>query len=172
MIWLLLFFEFFKIGLFALGGGLVTIPFLFDLSAKYGWFSSQELFDMIAISESSPGPIGVNMATYVGFKTLGIWGGIVATVGLILPSVIIVIIVAKVLEKYRQSNTFANLMYSIHPAAIAMILYAGIELGKMVLISPMLIGIGIIFWGAIHFIKLHPIVYIVLGGIVGVVLKL
>ena len=172
MIWCLLFFEFFKIGLFALGGGLVTIPFLFNLSAKYGWFSSQELFDMIAISESSPGPIGVNMATFVGFKTLGILGGIVATMGLVLPSVIIVIIVAKVLERYRQSNTFANLMYSIHPAAIAMILYAGIKLGEMVLVNPLTIGIAILFWGAIHFAKLHPIIYIVLGGIIGIFLKL
>lgn len=172
MIWFLLFFEFFKIGLFALGGGLVTVPFLFDLSSKYGWFSHQELMDMIAVSESSPGPIGVNMATYVGFKTAGIFGGIVATTGLVLPSLIIVIIVARILNKYRQSPLFANLMYAVHPASIAMILFAGIELGKMVLINPVVIGIAILFWGAIHFVKMHPILYIMLGGIVGIMLKL
>ncbi|MDO4184232.1 MAG: chromate transporter [Rhodospirillales bacterium] len=172
MIWFLLFFEFLKIGLFALGGGLVTVPFLFDLSSKYGWFSSQELIDMIAVSESSPGPIGVNMATYVGFKTAGVLGGIVATIGLVLPSLIIVIIVAKILDRYRQSPMFNNLMYAVHPASIAMILFAGIELGKMVLISPITIFIAIIFWGAIHFVKLHPVLYIILGGIVGVILKL
>lgn len=172
MICFLLFFEFFKIGLFALGGGLVTVPFLFDLSSKYGWFSSQELVDMIAVSESSPGPIGVNMATYVGFKTAGIFGGIVATIGLVMPSLIIVMIIARILDRYRQSSVFENLMYAVHPASIAMILFAGIELGKMVLISPEIIGIALIFWGAIHFVKMHPVLYIILGGIIGVVLKL
>ena len=82
MIYLLLFYEFFKVGLFAIGGGLVTVPFLFDLSAKYSWFTTKELADMIAISESTPGPLGVNMATFGGFHAAGIWGGIIATLGL------------------------------------------------------------------------------------------
>ena len=86
MIFGILFSEFFKIGLFAVGGGLVTIPFLFELTRKYNWFSAQELMDMIAVSQSTPGPIGINMATYAGFQTAGIYGGIVATFGLVLPS--------------------------------------------------------------------------------------
>ncbi|MBR6348683.1 MAG: chromate transporter, partial [Spirochaetales bacterium] len=88
MIYLRLFWEFFKTGLFAMGGGMATVPFLFDISAKTGWFTASELADMIAISESTPGPIGVNMATYVGFTTAGIPGGIVATFGLFCPALI------------------------------------------------------------------------------------
>ena len=151
---------------------MVTVPFLFELSDKYGWFSSQELVDMIAISESSPGPIGVNMATYAGFKTAGILGGIVATFGLVFPSLIIIIMVARILDKYRDSDFFVNMMYGVHPAVIAMILFAGIMLGKMVLINPTVAGICILFLGAIHFVKLHPIIYIVLGGVLGAVLRL
>ena len=92
MIYLQLFVEYFKIGLFAIGGGLATIPFLQQLAGKYGWFTTQELVNMIAISESTPGPIGVNMATYVGFQTAGIPGAIIASIGLEAPSVIIIVI--------------------------------------------------------------------------------
>ena len=94
MIYLRLFIAFFKIGLFAVGGGLATIPFLQELIHRYGWVTSQELVNMIAISESTPGPIGVNMATYVGFETAGIWGAIIATTGLVTPSVIIIMLIA------------------------------------------------------------------------------
>ena len=167
-----LFLEFFKIGLFALGGGMVTVPFLFELSDKYSWFTSQELIDMIAISESSPGPIGVNMATYAGFMTSGILGGLVATLGLVLPSLIIIVLIAKILEKYKDSDFFKRLMFAIHPAVIALILNAGTEIGKLVLVNTWAISICILFWGAIHFIKLHPILYIILGGIIGIALKL
>ena len=94
MIYWLLFYEFFKIGLFAIGGGLVTVPFLFNLSEAYGWFSAKELTDMIAVAEATPGPLGVNMATFAGFSPAGVWGAIVATLGLITPSIIIIIMVA------------------------------------------------------------------------------
>ena len=172
MIYLLLFGEFFKIGLFALGGGMATVPFLFELADKYTWFDSQELVDMIAVAESSPGPIGVNMATYAGIKTAGVWGGIVSTLGLIFPSLIIIMIISRLLNKYRSSNVFMNMMYAAHPAVIAMILVAGIELGRLVLVNPVVIGIGTIFLVAIHFVRLHPILYIILGAIVGVMLNL
>lgn len=172
MIFALLFFEFCKIGLFALGGGMVTVPFLFNLAEKYKWFSSGELVDMIAVAESSPGPIGVNMATFAGFKTVGFLGGVTATAGLVFPSVIIVIIIAKLLSKYRQSNMFLDLMYAVHPAVIAMIFFAGYQLGKIVLVDVKFALIAALFWGAIHFIKLHPILYILLGGIIGIVLRL
>ena len=104
MIYWLLFFEFFKIGLFAVGGGMVTIPFLFDLTKKYDWFSAAELTDMIAVSQSTPGPVGVNMATYAGFQTAGISGGIIATFGLVLPSVVIVIWLSKLLSHYAENQ--------------------------------------------------------------------
>ena len=104
MILLRLFFEFAKTGLFAVGGGLATIPFLQDLGARTGWFSAADLSTMIAVSESTPGPIGVNMATYVGFLTGGVPGAVTATVGLIAPSVIVILIVAAFLQAFRDSK--------------------------------------------------------------------
>ena len=92
MMYLLLFFEFFKIGLFAVGGGLATIPFLYALSDKYHWFSSAQLVDMIALSESTPGPLGINMATFAGFQTIGVLGGAISTFGLVLPALFVIII--------------------------------------------------------------------------------
>ena len=89
-----MFWEFFKIGLFSVGGGPATLPYLMDLAEKFDWFTMKELTDMIAISESTPGPLGVNMATYAGFTTLGIFGGLVSTIGLIVPSIIVIILVA------------------------------------------------------------------------------
>lgn len=172
MVFWLLFSEFFKIGLFAFGGGMATVPFLFNLVEKYSWFSSHELVDMVAVSESSPGPIGVNMATYAGFKAAGLLGGFIATVGLVLPSLIVIIFIARLLEKYRNSGVFMDLMYAVHPAVIALIFFAGAELGKLVLVNNFAIFICVIFWGAIHFVKLHPISYIILGGIIGIILKL
>ena len=95
MLYLTLFFEFFKIGLFAIGGGLVTVPFLFDLTEHYSWFTASELADMIAVSESTPGPLGVNMATFAGFNAAGVSGAAVSTFGLVLPTVIIIVIIAR-----------------------------------------------------------------------------
>ena len=95
---LILFLEFFKIGLFSVGGGLATLPFLYDLADKYPWLSASQIPDMIAISESTPGPLGVNMATYAGFHCAGPLGSVIATAGLVTPSVIVIIIVYKFLD--------------------------------------------------------------------------
>ncbi|MEG1863284.1 MAG: chromate transporter, partial [Oscillospiraceae bacterium] len=95
MIYITLFYEFFKIGLFTFGGGLATIPFLQDLSQKTGWFTLSQLTDFIAISESTPGPVAVNMATYTGYEVAGILGGFVATLGLIFPAFILISLMAK-----------------------------------------------------------------------------
>ena len=108
MLYLRLFFEFFKAGLFAVGGGLATLPFLFDMAESTGWFTADTIMDMIAVSESTPGPIGVNMATYAGFTTACIFGTICATVGLVCPSVIVIILVYKVLEKFKGSSLVNN----------------------------------------------------------------
>ena len=102
MIYLQLFFEFFKAGLFAIGGGMATLPFLYDISDKTGWFTYGQLADMVAISESTPGPIGVNMATYVGFTTAGISGSVIATLGLITPSIIIIPVSYTHLDVYKR----------------------------------------------------------------------
>lgn len=165
MIYLLLFYEFFKVGLFAIGGGLVTVPFLFDLSAKYSWFTTKELADMIAISESMPGPLGVNMATFGGFHAAGIWGGIIATLGLVTPSVIVIIIVAKLLDKYQCNIRVQRILSGIRPAVIALILFAGLQIAKLAIFDVKTAIVFAVFLGMIHFWKKSPIFYLVLGGI-------
>ena len=124
MIYLLLFWEYFKTGLFAIGGGLATVPFLQDISVRTGWFTFQELADMIAVSESTPGPIGVNMATYVGFKTAGIPGAVIAVLGLITPSIIVILILASILQAFRHHKYVERVFYGIRPASTALIAYA------------------------------------------------
>ena len=118
---LLLCYEFFKTGLFAIGGGLATLPFLYEISDRYGWFSHADIADMIAISESTPGAIGINMSTYAGYTTGGIMGGILASLSLAAPSVIIILIVARFLEKFRDSRYVNRAFYGLRPASIAMI---------------------------------------------------
>ena len=115
-------FEFFKTGLLAVGGGLATLPFLSEMANKYpGWFTHAELADMIAVSESTPGPIGVNMATYVGFTTAGYGGSVVATLGLITPSIIVILIVARIYEKFQASRIVKGCMTGLKPAVVGLI---------------------------------------------------
>lgn len=167
-----LFYEFFKIGLFAIGGGAVTIPFLFDLTKKYTWFSKEELINMIAVSQSTPGPIGVNMATYAGFQALGIWGGIIATLGLILPSLIIVILISKMLRKYVNTPCWFEIMQTIRPVVIALILFASSELFILSVTDWYSRVFCVLFFGLVYFYKKSPIFYIILSGVLGFVLKL
>lgn len=172
MIYWLLFFEFFKIGLFAIGGGLVTVPFLFDLAEHYPWFNASDLADMIAISESTPGPLGVNMATFAGFKTAGILGAVTATFGLVLPSVLIIIALSRLLKKFRDNPVVCNVLSGIRPAVIALILFAGIEIAKLAVADWKTAGGFVCFWTAIHFYKKSPIFYIVISAVAGMALRL
>ena len=171
MTYILLVLEFFKIGLLAIGGGLVTVPFLFDLADKYDWFSKQELADMIAISESTPGPIGVNMATFAGFNAGGIGGGILATLSLVLPSVIIMIIIAKVMGKYSCNVRVKDVLNGIRPAVLAMILFAGLELGKIVIVGNTEILFLAVIIAMMRIWKKSPRYYLCLSGVLGILLK-
>ena len=135
MIYLQLFFEFFKAGLFAIGGGLATIPFLTDIGQRTGWFTSGELANMIAISESTPGPMGVNMATYVGFHTGGIAGGVIATLGLGCPSILVILVIAGFLKKFRESRGVDAVFYGIRPASTALIAAALAEVCSIALLN-------------------------------------
>lgn len=172
MIYVLLFWEFFKIGLTAIGGGMVTIPFLLDLADKYDWYTKGELMDMIAISESTPGPIGVNMATYAGYNTAGIWGGIVATFGLVLPSLVVIILIAKYLFAKEEGGFLRQALFGIRPAVLALILFAGWELARLSLINWQSVLIAIVSFGLIRWLKWHPIVYICLAAVIGIVFEL
>ena len=187
MIYLRLFFEFFKIGLFSVGGGLATIPFLTDLGERTGWFTAGQLADMIAISESTPGPIGVNMATYVGFVSGGVPGGVVATLGLICPCVIIILIIAKFLQKFRRSKVVDGVFYGLRAASVALITAAMLQVAEIAftkydLLSPdswtfhwaALILAAVIFV-LVKFTplkKLHPICFIALAAVAGIIFKL
>lgn len=134
MILLKLFYEFFKTGLFAVGGGMATLPFLYSMSDKYpAWFSHAQLADMIAVSESTPGPIGVNMATYVGFTTAGIPGAVAATLGLVTPSVIIILLIARVLQAFRQNKYVDAAFYGLRPCSVGLIAAAGLLVVKIAL---------------------------------------
>ncbi len=189
MTFLLLFYEFFKIGLFAIGGGPATIPFLYDLAeSNYGWFNKAQLADLIAVSESTPGPVGINMATYAGYNAgYNIWGvaggllgGIIATLGLITPSLIIIIIIAKFLENFSQNKMVRNTFYGIRPcvaALVAVAVYGIFEISFLIngSLNLFLIGIAAICF-SLMFIKksknIHPVFWILGGAVLGIIFKL
>lgn len=121
MIYLTLFWEFFKTGLFAIGGGMATLPFLQDIGARTGWYTYTDLMNMLAVSESTPGPIGINMATYVGFTVGGPLGAVVATLGEVTPSIIVILIVAVLLKSFRDNKYVNDAFYGLRPASTGLI---------------------------------------------------
>lgn len=171
MIYVYLFVEFFKIGLFAVGGGLATLPFLYALSDKYHWFSATDLPNMIAISQATPGPIGINMATYAGFMTSGILGSLISTLGLITPSIIIILILARFLDKFNENTFVQSIFYGLRPAVIALIALSGFEVIKVSIIDFKTLIIFIVFSIGIAKMKFHPIFFILIGALLGVLLN-
>ena len=139
---LLLCWEYFKTGLFAIGGGYATIPFLREMSVKYGWFTLDQLTTMLAVSESTPGPIGVNMATYVGYSQFGIAGAIGATLSLVAPSIIVICIIASVLERFKQLRVVQGIFSGLRPAVCGFILSAVISIFLVSLFRTDALGAG------------------------------
>lgn len=172
MIYALLFYEFFKIGLFAIGGGAVTIPFLFDLTEKHNWFTTAQLTDMIAIAESTPGPLGVNMATFAGFQSAGILGGIIATFGLVLPSVVIIIWISKLLKQFSCNPHVQTLLASIRPGVLALIIFAGWQIARISIVNLLSLIIFCVLTVLIYFYKKSPIFYILISAAAGIIFKL
>ena len=185
---LLLFYEFFKTGLFAVGGGLATLPFLENIARIHPeWFTTQMLADMIAISESTPGPIGVNMATYAGYSAAGIPGALVATLGLVLPSLIIIIIVAKFLTKFNDNKLVKGAFYGLRPVVTGLIAAAGIQVMKLsvfgvtgftwqtlsvdINLLPLAI-FAVALVGSTTLKKVHPAFYILGAAVVGILFKM
>ena len=188
MILLRLFYEFFKTGLFAVGGGMATLPFMYDISTRTGWFTHEMLADMIAVSESTPGPIGVNMATYVGYVTAGIPGAVIATLGLITPSVIIILIIARALKAFRDNPLVDAAFYGLRPCSMGLIAAAGFLVVRLALFNTALwqqsgrlldlfnfkaIALAAVLLICTRGIKklkgLHPIVFILCSAVVGIV---
>jgi len=186
MIYLRLFFEFFKVGLFSVGGGLATIPFLQDLGARTGWFTSADLADMIAVSESTPGPMGVNMSTYVGYACGGVPGAVVGALGLVSPSIIVILIVATFLKKFRDSKVVDAVFSGLRPASTALITSAGLGVAAIALfqsgtagpayvpyLPAVLIAVAVFVCMRLPKLKtLHPIVYIGAAAVLGIVFQL
>lgn len=196
MILLRLFFEFCRIGLFSVGGGLATIPFLTDLGERTKWFDPGDLANMIAISESTPGPMGVNMATYVGFHTAGILGGVVATLGLVSSSIVIILVIAGFLQKFRQSKVVDGVFYGLRAASVALITAALLQVAKIALMFHEAAGpemapgsvvpkYELFYWPAIILAvvifvlvkftplkKLHPICFIGLAALAGIIFQM
>lgn len=188
MIFLQLFWEFFKTGLFAVGGGMATIPFLYEMSDKTGWFTHADLANMIAVSESTPGPIGVNMATYVGYISgmqisgvpTAILGAVTATLGLITPAIIIILVVAAFLKSFRDNKYVNSAFYGLRPASMGLITAAGLSVAASNFFPEAVSLAGFNWKGAIlaavlfvlmnikKLSKIHPIVFIALSAVVGV----
>lgn len=186
MIYITLFIEFLKIGLFAIGGGLATLPFLYALSDKYHWFDHKMLTNMIAVSESTPGPLGINMATFAGFQSAGVIGSIIATLSLTMPCIIIIIIVARFLEKFKNNHTVDSIFYGLRPAVTAIIAAAGFQVFKVSILNlnsvtpidnilsyinykAVILLIVLLF--AIAKFKKHPVVYITFAALIGIIFK-
>lgn len=178
MILIRLFIEFFKVGLFSVGGGLATLPFLYNLSDTMGWFTHGDIANLIAIAESTPGAIGINMSTYAGYLVAGVPGGVIATLGLVTPSVIIILFIAHMLHKFNDHPVVKAAFFGLRPASLAMIAAAGISVAKITLVNvdPSTFNIPCVLLAIVLYIlskktKWHPVVLIILSGLIGMIFK-
>lgn len=182
-----LIFEFFKTGLFAFGGGLATIPFLEEMGANYGWFDLSTLTTLIAVSESTPGPMGINMATYVGYHTFGLFGGVITSLSLVAPSIIVVCIIASKYEEFKNSKIVQAVFGGLRPAVVGFIISACMGIFVTTLLNldiynmtqnlidafdfiSIVAVIGLLIFN--RYKKLNPIYTIVACAVVGIVLQL
>ena len=191
-----LYWEFFKTGLFAVGGGMATLPFLKAIGETTGWYTYSDLMNMLAVSESTPGPIGINMATYVGFTVAGVPGAVVATLGEVTPSIIVILIVAAFLRSFRENPWVERAFYGLRPASTGLIgaacvsvfleVLTGIRIagdgfvnrvsvsGEHLLLWPQLAlaAVLLILTNAVPKVRdLHPIVFIALAAVVGIAFR-
>ncbi len=188
---LILYWEFFKVGLFSIGGGLATLPFLSALGQKTGWFTSMDMANMLAVSESTPGPIGVNMATYVGFHCAGIPGAVIATLGLVTPSVIVILLISAALRAFRTNRYVDGAFYALRPASTGLIAAAGWSVFTLILFNGALfqatgraadlfrwkaIVLFVVIWCLTNLVKplkkKHPVLFIALAAAAGILFRL
>lgn len=193
MIYLRLFWEFFKIGMFSVGGGMATLPFLYDMSSRTGWFTKAQIADMLAVSESTPGPIGINMATYVGYTVGGVPGSLIASTGIIIPGIVLVLIIARILTTFKDNKYVNGAFYGIRPASVGLIAAAGLMVCEIAFFDEgafkgVLSGdfsnlAGILNYKAVILAavllvltrwigptkKLHPVIFIAFSAVIGIV---
>ena len=172
MIYFSLIYEFFKIGLFSFGGGYATIPFLFNISEVYHWFSVQELSRIIAVASITPGPVGINAATYAGLKTAGIFGAFAATTAEVLPSLIFVILISKILKKFSGNFYVKALIETLKPIGCALLAAVAVGLLKPKIgdIKSLTLLVMLILMSLKS--KKEPLFYILISAVVGVGLTL
>ena len=183
MILLRLYWEFFVVGCFSMGGGMATVPFLFDLADRTGWFTTADLASMIAISEATPGPIGINMATYVGYASAGVPGGVIAPLGLVTPAVIIILLVSRLLNTLWKNPKVQDLFHVLRPASVGLIAAAAFSVcavslftwdGALTLHWPSIVLFGLLL-AAMNLPKLNKIpsvVFIAIAAVVGMVFQM
>lgn len=181
---ILLIYYFFTTGLFSIGGGLATLPFLYNIGQKTGWYNALDVANMVAIAQSTPGPTGINMATYVGYKQFGLLGSILSPVSIVAPSLIIIIIISKILNKFKESKLVEDIFYGLRPASSGLILAAAYSVIEISLINTRsnmgLMGffrwkplcLSLLVFALYKWKKPHPIVLILLSGVLGVIFKI
>ncbi len=184
MIYLRLYWNFFTTGLFSVGGGLATLPFLYDMAEKTGWFTAVQLADMLAVSESTPGAIGVNMATYIGYITAGLPGDIIATLGLVSPSVILILIIARILKRFRENKYVDWAFYGLRAASAGLIAASGVSVARITFLRVGLtsgasllqainvreIILAVFLYFAIKKLnKIHPVIFIAFSALIGII---
>ena len=193
MIYIRLFWEFFKVGLFSVGGGMATLPFLYNISEETGWFTKAQVADMLAVSESTPGPIAINMATYVGYTVGGVPGSLAASAGLVVPGIVLILIITRILSKFRDNKYVEGAFYGIRPASVGLIAAAGLMVCEITFLEDGAVaGIlngdfsgmaGILDWKAVilaavllvltRWFKptkgLHPVIFIAFSAVIGIV---
>ena len=184
---LLLAWEFFKTGLFAVGGGMATLPFLYAIADRRGWFGRTDVANMLAVSESTPGPVGVNMATYAGVTAAGILGGILTTFALVLPSVLVILLVASAMDRFRENRFVNAALCALRPVSVGLVAAAVLSIFGTVLLDPSalldgrwgqvtrlqtVLTFGVLLAVNLKWRRLHPIVLIALGAAAGLLLQL
>ena len=176
MIYFNLFASFFKIGLFSFGGGYAMLPLIQKEIEYHNWLTAQQFVDIIAVAESTPGPVAINAATFIGFKTGGFFGSLVSTIGVCLPAFILVVIITKIAEKHKEHPIMKGVLKGVRPVVISLISLAAIFVGRTVLISPagylgidwISVAIALVGFFAMIRFKIHPVILVVLSAFIGI----
>ncbi len=170
MILIRLFLEFFKVGLFTFGGGYAMIPLIQkDIVEKYHWLTLEQFTDIVAIAEMTPGPIAINSATFVGYKVAKLWGALTSTLGVVLPSFLVIWAIASVFLSFQDNPIVQAAFKGLRPAVLGMIIVAALSIGNIAVsgFKSIIIVTGVVI--GVYFLKLHPILVFLISGIIGIV---
>ncbi|NLC67057.1 MAG: chromate transporter [Clostridium sp.] len=171
MVLLELFWSFLKIGAFSFGGGYAMLPLIQkEIIEVHGWMTSIEFIDILAVVEMTPGPIAINSATFLGYRVAGVLGSTVATLGVILPSIIIILIIAHFLSKFKDLKVVDYAFKGLRPVVLGLLISAGFAVSKGSIIDIKSFLLGLVFFVLVVFRKIHPIIIIIGAGILGLIL--